>query len=357
MLDREISARPAFLDEACASDDALRREVESLLQAHHPSDRFLESGALGLVARELAMQTPRATKGQHLGTYQLVEPLGAGGMGEVWRALDPALRRHVAIKILPSQYLQDPDRLRRFEQEAQAAGMLNHPNVLTVYAVGQQDGFPYLVTELLEGMTLRQKLAAGALSDAKALEYTDQLVQGLAAAHAKGIVHRDLKPENVFITDDERVKILDFGLAKLAPSGPQQDALTQTATGVTLGTPAYMAPEQVRGQTVDHRADIFAVGALLYEMLAGRRPFVGDTSAETMTAILKQDPPAIWGFPAKSNRSSATVSRRSRRHAIRPHATWRFNCVCSGTLHRRWCRCRYASTDGMSSSPASAWLC
>ena len=155
------------------------------------------------------------------------------------------------------------------------------------------------MTELLEGMTLRQKLAAGALSDAKALEYTDQLVQGLAAAHDKGIVHRDLKPENVFITDDERVKILDFGLAKLAPSGPQQDALTQTATGVTLGTPAYMAPEQVRGQTVDHRADIFAVGALLYEMLAGRRPFVGDTSAETMTAILKQDPPAISGVPGQ----------------------------------------------------------
>ena len=197
------------------------------------------------------------------------------------------------------RYSQDPDRLRRFEQEAQAAGMLNHPNVLTVYAIGQQDGFPYLVTELLEGMTLRQKLAAGAVSDAKALEYTDQLVHGLAAAHDKRIVHRDLKPENVFITHDERVKILDFGLAKLAPSGPQQDALTQTAAGVTLGTPAYMAPEQVRGHTVDHRADIFAVGVLLYEMLGGRRPFVGDTSAETMAAILKQDPPAIPGVPVQ----------------------------------------------------------
>jgi eukaryotic-like serine/threonine-protein kinase len=245
------------------------------------------------------MPTLRATAGQRLGTYQLVEPLGAGGMGEVWRAFDPGLRRHVAIKILPPQYSQDPDRLRRFEQEAQAAGMLNHPNVLTVYAIGQQDGCPYLVTELLEGMTLRQKLSAGALPSGTALEYADQMVQGLAAAHDKGIVHRDLKPENVFITNDERVKILDFGLAKLAPSGSEHEALTQTATGVTMGTPAYMAPEQVRGHTVDHRADLFAVGALLYEMLAGRRPFVGDTSAETMTAILKQDPPAIAGIPVQ----------------------------------------------------------
>jgi len=223
----------------------------------------------------------------------LIAPIGAGGMGEVWRALDPGLRRHVAIKILPSQYSQDPDRLRRFEQEAQAAGMLNHPNVLSVYAIGRQDDAPYLVTELLDGSTLRHRLANGAIPEGKAIEYADQLVQGLAAAHEKGIVHRDLKPENVFITRDDRVKILDFGLAKLAPSGPQPEAQTQTASGIALETPAYMSPEQVRGQPADHRSDIFAVGALLYEMLAGRRPFVGDTSVETMTAILKQDPPPI----------------------------------------------------------------
>jgi serine/threonine protein kinase len=298
-LDHDVAARRAFIAEACAGDDDLRRDVESLLEAYGSRDRFLESGALNAVARELAMHSPRATAGQRLGAYELIELLGAGGMGEVWRALDPGLRRHVAIKILPSQYSLDPDRLRRFEQEAQAAGRLNHPNVLSVYAIGRHEGSPFLVTELLEGLTLRQKLAGGALPEAKALEYVDQLIQGLAAAHDKAIVHRDLKPENVFITSDERVKILDFGLAKLAPTGPQQDLPTQTATGVALGTPAYMAPEQIRAQPVDHRSDIFAVGALLYEMLAGRRPFVADTSAETMTAILRQEPAPLAGVSAQ----------------------------------------------------------
>ena len=240
-----------------------------------------------------AGHAPRAAAGQRLGSYELIAPIGAGGMGEVWRALDPGLRRHVAIKILPSQYSQDPDRLRRFEQEAQAAGMLNHPNVLTVYAIGRQDDTPYLVTELLDGVSLRQKLADGPIGEGKAIEYGEQLVEGLAAAHAKGIVHRDLKPDNVFITRDDRVKILDFGLAKLAPSVPLHDAETQTASGVVLGTPAYMAPEQVRGEPADHRSDIFAVGALLYEMLAGRRPFAGDTAVETMAAILRQEPPPV----------------------------------------------------------------
>lgn len=298
-LDRDAAARPAFLAKACAGDDDLRRDVESLLEAHGPQDRFLESGALNVVARELAMHAPRAAAGQRLGAYELVEFLGAGSMGEVWRALDPGLRRYVAIKILPSQYSMDPDRLRRFEQEAHAAGRLNHPNVLSVYAIGRHEGSPFLVTELLEGVTLRQKLAGGAMPEAKALEYVDQLVQGVVAAHDKGIVHRDLKPENVFITRDERVKILDFGLAKLAPTGPRQDLPTQTATGVALGTPAYMAPEQIRAQPVDHRADIFAVGALLYEMLAGRRPFIAETSAETMTAILRQEPAPLAGVSAQ----------------------------------------------------------
>ena len=292
-LDRAVIGRPAFLDQACAGDDELRREVDSLLSAHRSSDGFLESSALEVVAGQLAARPPRATPGQRLGPYELIAPLAAGGMGEVWRALDPGLRRQVAIKILPSLYSQDRDRLRRFEQEAQAAGRLNHPNVLTVYAVGQEDGFPYLVTELLKGMTLRQKLAAGALPESLAIEYADQLVQGLAAAHDEGIVHRDLKPENVFVTTDDRVKILDFGLAKLAPSNSRGE--TEAGTEEALGTPAYLSPEQVRGQSVDQRTDLFAVGALLYEMLGGRRPFLGETSAETMAAILGQNPPTIPG--------------------------------------------------------------
>jgi serine/threonine protein kinase len=294
-LDRDASARSAFLDHVCAGDAELRRQVESLLGAHQTDDRFLESSALNMTARNLAEEAPRPLRGQRLGSYELIDPIGAGGMGEVWRALDPALGRHVAIKILSSQYSRDPDRLRRFEQEARAAGMLNHPNVLAIYAVGKQEDSPYLVTELLEGATLRQRLASGAIPEGKAIEYGDQIVQGLAAAHEKGIVHRDLKPENIFITRDDRVKILDFGLAKLVQSGPEHQAQTQTASGMALGTPAYMSPEQVRGQPADHRSDIFALGAVLYEILVGRRAFAGDTSVETMNAILKQEPPPIPG--------------------------------------------------------------
>ena len=294
-LDRDEPARAAYLKAACAGDAGLRRDVESMLGAHHSDNRFLESSALKHAARDLAGGTPHLSPGQHLGVYELIEQIGAGGMGEVWRALDPPLRRHVAIKVLSSQYSRDPDRLRRFEQEAQAAGMLNHPNVLAIYAVGKQEHSPYLVTELLEGETLRHRLERGPIPEAEAIEYADQIVQGLAAAHAKGIVHRDLKPENIFITTDGHVKILDFGLAKLALSGPEYQVQTRTASGMALGTPAYMSPEQVHGQAADHRSDIFAVGTVLYEMLSGRRPFVDETSVETMNAILKQDPVPIIG--------------------------------------------------------------
>jgi serine/threonine protein kinase len=294
-LDHDPSARSAFLDQSCAGDVELRREVVSLLEAHKPDDPFLESPAVEVAARALADEAPRLARGQRLGSYELIAPLGAGGMGEVWRALDPALNRQVAIKILPSQYSHDPERLRRFEQEARAAGMLNHPNVLAIYTIGREEGSPYLVTELLEGATLRQRLTGGAIPEGKAVEYAGQIGQGLAAAHDKGIVHRDLKPENIFITRDGRVKILDFGLARLVQPGPEQQnqVQTETAPGMVLGTPAYMSPEQVQGQTADHRSDIFALGAVLYEMLAGRRAFLGDTSVETMNAILKQDPPPI----------------------------------------------------------------
>jgi serine/threonine protein kinase len=214
-LDLDTSERSAFLDRACARDAELRTHVDELLSAHQSGDRVPDSRAAPVALRASAGPPPRAMPGQRLGSHELIERLGAGGMGEVWRALDPGLRRHVAIKLVSPEYSRDPDRLRRFEQEAQAAGMLNHPNVLSVYAIGRHDDAPYLVTELLDGATLRQRLTNGALEEGVALAYADQLIQGLAAAHDKGIVHRDLKPENIFITSDDRVKILDFGLAKL----------------------------------------------------------------------------------------------------------------------------------------------
>ena len=239
------------------------------------------------------------TPGTKLDGYEILGPLGAGGMGEVYRARDPVLKREVAIKVLPAYVSQDPDRLRRFEQEAQAAAALNHPNILAVHHFGTFEGAPYLVSELLEGSTLGQLLARGPLPVRKAIDYGIQIAHGLAAAHEKGIVHRDLKPENIFVTKDGRVKILDFGLAKLTQPRPQlADGPTvtlqeRTEPGMVLGTVGYMSPEQVRGKTADHRADIFAFGAILYEMLTGKRAFRKPTSAETMTAILNEDPPGI----------------------------------------------------------------
>jgi serine/threonine protein kinase/Tol biopolymer transport system component len=233
--------------------------------------------------------------GTKLDGYEILSLLGEGGMGEVYRARDPVLKRDVAIKVLPQFVSQDPDRMRRFEQEAQAAAALNHPNILAVYQLGNFEGTTYLVSELLEGGTLRQELTHGALPARKAIDYGVQIAHGLAAAHHKGIVHRDLKPENIFISRDARAKILDFGLAKLTlpEDGDTVTAKDQTTPGQVLGTAGYMAPEQVRGETVDQRADIFAFGAILYELVTRQRAFKKPTSAETMTAILHEDPPAI----------------------------------------------------------------
>jgi len=239
------------------------------------------------------------TSGTKLGPYEIIAPLGAGGMGEVYRARDTRLGRDVALKILPDSFAREADRLRRFEQEARAVAALNHPNILAIHDIGQHDGSPFLVSELLEGESLRAALDRGALPQRKTIEYGVQIAHGLAAAHEKGIVHRDLKPENIFVTKDGRIKILDFGLAKLAQkAGAEQDEVTltssHTAAGMVMGTASYMAPEQVRGEAADPRTDIFAFGAVLYEMLSGARAFRRDTAAETMTAVLKDDPPELF---------------------------------------------------------------
>jgi tetratricopeptide (TPR) repeat protein len=235
---------------------------------------------------------------RQLGPYQITSRIGAGGMGEVYRARDPRLGRDVAIKVLPSSFAQDPGRLRRFEQEARAAAALNHPNIVVLYDIGTQEGTPYLVQELLVGESLQQLLAPGGeLPMRKAVQYAVQIAEGLDAAHRKGIVHRDLKPSNVFVTTDGHVKILDFGLAKLVDPPMSRESISEkptadmgTGEGVVLGTVGYMAPEQVRGQAVDHRADIFALGCVLYEMLSGQRAFVGDSAADVLSAILSKDP-------------------------------------------------------------------
>jgi Tol biopolymer transport system component len=267
--------------------------------------------------------------GAKLGPYEILGQIGAGGMGEVYRAKDARLSRDVAIKVLPVSFSEDGDRLRRFEQEAKAAGVLNHPNITAVYDIGEAAGSPYVVQELLEGETLRSTLAGGKLSTRRATDYAMQIAHGLAAAHDKGIVHRDLKPENLFVTRDGRLKILDFGLAKLTQAdGGGGSALTNIPTetrgtepGVVLGTLGYMSPEQVRGRPADARSDIFAFGAILYEMLAGRRAFHGDSAADTMSAILREDPPDL----SVTNQSVPPGLERIVRHCLEKAPEQRFH--------------------------------
>ncbi len=264
--------------------------------------------------------------GTKLGPYEIAAPIGAGGMGEVYRAHDARLKREVAIKVLPATFSSDADRLRRFEQEAQTAGGLNHPNITAVFDFGSHEGSPYIVTELLQGETLRSRLGPGPVSQRKALDYAIQLAHGLAAAHEKGIVHRDLKPENVFLTRDGRVKILDFGLAKLKlekNGGSQTDMQTVsggTQPGVVLGTMGYMSPEQVRGKAADKRSDIFSFGTILYEMLSGQRAFRGDTAADTITAILTKEPPDL----SQTNKDVHPGLDRIVRHCLEKNPEERF---------------------------------
>lgn len=255
--------------------------------------------------------------GTKLGRYEIRSKLGEGGMGEVYRARDPKIERDVAIKVLPQEFSGHPNRLQRFEQEVRAAGRLNHPNILAIHDVDLHNGTPFVVYELLVGETLREMLTEGSISSRKAIDYTLQIAHGLAAAHDKGIVHRDLKPENIFITKDDRVKILDFGLAKLFESLDESESQTDVPTrkinttpGTVMGTVGYMSPEQVLGEEVDHRSDIFSLGIVLYEMLSGVRPFQGPSHVETLNAILKEDPPELSSVNGNVQPSIDRVMRR-----------------------------------------------
>jgi serine/threonine protein kinase len=261
------------------------------------------------------MSEPLLASGDRLGPYRVDSSLGAGGMGEVYRAVDTRLGRAVAVKVLSGRRTHDPDRLQRFEQEARIVATLSHANVLAVHDVGSQDGVDYAVFELLEGQTLRQRLESGPLPVLKAVDYGVQICHGLAAVHAQGIVHRDLKPDNIFLMRSGQLKILDFGLAKPGPRGSGllaggSDARTPTEPGLLVGTCGYMAPEQARGRSADARSDIFSLGAVLYEMLSGRRAFAGQTPADTLAALLTQDPPAISAISRPVPRALERVVRR-----------------------------------------------
>jgi serine/threonine protein kinase len=299
-LDYPASQRRDLLTEACAGDAELERETTSLLEAHDAAGEFLEQSALELDADVLIRDENDRLAGTRIGHYEIVEHLGSGGMGEVYLARDERLTRLVALKILPTYFVSDAERLRRFQTEARAASALNHANILTVYEVGESDETHFIATEYIDGQTIRELFANDDLTLGETLDIAHQLLTGLSAAHAAGIVHRDIKPDNVMRRKDGTVKILDFGIAKLVEdSASELSTLTSRSTsrtqmGAVLGTIAYISPEQARGLGVDERSDIWSAGVVLYEMLAGKRPFAGATNADTIVAILERTPAPIF---------------------------------------------------------------
>jgi serine/threonine protein kinase len=298
-LEHEPEERAAFVSNECAGDRELESEVGSLLKFDGQSDAFMRSSALNVAAKTLAASQDTSedeSKIEDIGPYHLLKLIGEGGTGNVYLAVDTRLDRKVAIKILTVDFAEDVDRVSRFKQEARATSSLNHPNIVTIFEVGETEGRYYIVTEFVEGVVLRARMAAalpGGLDAKETITIITQVLQALDAAHRAGIIHRDIKPENIIIRDDGLVKVLDFGIAKLdASQSASVDHLT-TRTGVVIGTAAYMSPEQARGQKVDHRTDIFSVGIVLYEMLCGRKPFEGETWSDVMAAVLVKDPPPI----------------------------------------------------------------
>ena len=314
--------RSSFIMEACSGDEYLRSEVESLIASHEESGSFIDSPAFEAAASLLANERNELKIGQTIGTYEVVSFISRGGMGEVYLAEDKRLGRKVALKLLPASFTTDDDRLRRFEQEARAASALNHPNIITIYEIREAAGSHLIATEFVEGETLRLRILRSRLTLSEALDIAIQVADALSAAHKAGIIHRDIKPENIMLRPDGYVKVLDFGLAKLSEAASPTVAAeaptiqVRTGSGIVIGTAGYMSPEQARGLVVDHRSDIFSLGAVIYEMFAGRKPFEGDTPSDTMAAILKTEPPPLArvtpGVPSELARIVTKSLRKDR---------------------------------------------
>src|SRR3989454_2351380 len=305
-LDQEPDQISAFLDTACEGDELLRRKVEALLASRQRAGNFIETSAVGLAASIVQKGQADLLVGQTIGHYKLSKRIGTGGMGDVYLATDMTAGRKAALKLLPERFTGDAERLKRFQQEAHAVVGLNHPNILTIYEIGEDHSTHYIASELIEGETLRQRLMRGRIEVGEAVDIAIQVASALAAAHETGIVHRDIKPENIMLRPDGYVKVLDFGIAKLAESAFAEATadrggsmtLAETNLGSVLGTVRYMSPEQACGAHVDNRTDIWSVGVVLYEMVTGQTPFTGNTPSEGMSSILEKEPPPLGRYVA-----------------------------------------------------------
>ncbi|MEP6707398.1 MAG: alpha/beta fold hydrolase [Pyrinomonadaceae bacterium] len=295
-LERKPDERSAFLNQACAGDSSLRNEVESLIASHEQASRFIEEPAYGVMAGSLADDQTDSLAGQSFGPYQINARIGTGGMGEVYLAQDSRLGRKVALKMLPDFFTRDDERVRRFQQEARAASALNHPNIITIYEIGEIDSRHFIATEFIEGETLLRRMTNSPMKIVEVLDVATQVARALSAAHQAGIAHRDIKPGNIMLRPDGVVKVLDFGLAKLTEQkGDDLEAATlvHTKQGIVMGTAHYMSPEQARGQKMDARTDIFSLGVVIYEMVTGRVPFAGETMTDVLASILMLEPPSL----------------------------------------------------------------
>src|SRR5256885_4964011 len=314
-LDQEPDHVARFLDTACGGDELLRRKVEALLASRQRVGSFIETSSVGIATRIIENEQADLLVGQTFGHYKISKRIGSGGMGEVYLATDMTAGRKAALKLLPMRFTADAERLKRFQQEAHAVVGLNHPNILTIYEIGEDHSIHYIASELIEGETLRQRLARGSIGVVEAVEIAIQVAGALAAAHEAGIVHRDIKPENIMLRPDGYVKVLDFGIAKLAEQEvpvamAEEEALllVETNLGSILGTVRYMSPEQAYGAPVDKGTDIWSLGVVLYEMLTGHAPFSGETPVQVMTSILKKEPPPLTNYlahtPAEDRKST-----------------------------------------------------
>ncbi len=321
-LKRDRESRAAFLDGACLGDEELRSEVDSLLEANEQAGSFIHAPAVEMAAALMAEEQTDSLINQSLGQYKIIAKIGAGGMGEVYLAQDTRLGRKVALKLLPDYFVSDKDRLTRFNQEARAASALNHPNIITIFEIGQVDSTHFITTEFIEGQTLRQVIANGSLKMSEALDVVIQCASALAAAHAAGIVHRDVKPENIMLRPDGIVKVLDFGLAKLTEGDGLNNTTdsptmmkVSTSPGVVMGTASYMSPEQARGQRVDGRTDIWSLGVVLYEIITGHAPFKGETTIDVIAAIVERQPAPLARFaPATPTELQRIVMKALRKN-------------------------------------------